>query len=1089
MAPNSSVRGASANLSVAPPRQGRRKSDRERIMQLVLRYELFSLGVTVEMLQAYKNQTSRLTTHPVPGIKFDANGNEIRSPTTATSSSHIYRLHQDPDPMMHPPGPSKMPALTRSVYLRWIRAIPLFAGRGEAYMRGFDDFVEGDFYPFVASWIRATKFDLVGFAKHHLAIFFFAYPEEPLSNLIADQEQEDDNTNTVITTTPTLSRITNTIMTTEPVTRDLIIEDEDGLEDDDDDAEEDDDIFEDAVETHGGMNSPDPSTWPIGSRGWNRSLRRKRTLGTLSRSGASSNSGSGNMLVSAVGTPPPVSVTQIQEAVGDVKISDGKTVPAGSMTNGGMNGVDDYFSGIDPSITYEMFKESVVRRLAAIDPNTGSKSRVEDDDGTKFGPGRFVAAGRPLYRHWTCAECGGNTKAFCCAEAPGVKSSTSPPLARDKVQEMRYKELSRSWDEFLKTGVVLLEVSKGFTEQVEKRTGLRSDWKVGGDGNVNGRRDSREKLEYAAAWAIMEPCRDAEQLDELPDIYLKWCRHAVRALAVTVENVLDDHEWQRKVRSIWSKLPLSLIVGSLRIINPVPFVEKLLKLFVWKPAGMHSLLQKLASILCASDRTSKHLRDLRPSIQSNLRTRIENAMDTAVLFTASNPGCSPPVSANVPTAVTPKWTDIVKATIGSEDSDQALTGWLVAYGVHELKPNGAASLQSQHNTHGHKPKHHHYSSGGHHGHHAYHSHHTHHDHAYTSPTSQILQYARLWLRRREKEAFVDGIGSDGITKIIVHVAHFLPPFLTEMWECIDMAMLCGAFFAMVTGILEALGNSASNDGDDDDESAAIKRHEEVVSNIEKHIWTIFEKGYPFVHALSKRKAMGPTGIHAFVDWFAREFGEGMKPLDGEAGNKSKAETSTHGTASTSTRRCILEISAFDAGEVTMREMMKRDPARVRRMWKEVESVVKGMPETGVSEWGWGWQGDSVGQDGATGANANETTHVFSDMCGVRCDRCGSSPSADAASMAARAKEEVMPNEAVDFFRAEMLRQNGPVHWPGILVEDVDDEKPGRSSLSLSGGGSSARASSTGRSSPSTSTAASSTSITSSLSKAGSWLFG
>ncbi|KAJ3210543.1 hypothetical protein HDU67_005208 [Dinochytrium kinnereticum] len=132
-----------------------------------------------------------------------------------------------------------------------------------------------------------------------------------------------------------------------------------------------------------------------------------------------------------------------------------------------------------------------------------------------------------------------------------------------------------------------------------------------------------------------------------------------------------------------------------------------------------------------------------------------------------------------------------------------------------------------------------------------------------------IRYARLLVRLKEKEGFVESIGSPGVTNVIVHIAQSIPGLLQEMWECVDMAVLASKFFGVVTrwlDILKIYDTNGCGTARDEDE------YLEVVREMEAAVWGLFEAGYPLVYQLAQRDPCGPEGIHAIVDFIAREFG-------------------------------------------------------------------------------------------------------------------------------------------------------------------------------------------------------------------------
>jgi hypothetical protein len=71
------------------------------------------------------------------------------------------------------------------------------------------------------------------------------------------------------------------------------------------------------------------------------------------------------------------------------------------------------------------------------------------------------------------------------------------------------------------------------------------------------------------AKALFKKVALAKTLDTLPDDLVDFTRQMVWAVAVTLDNVFDEPGWRVTMKGIWSKLPLGLIVGSLRLINPL----------------------------------------------------------------------------------------------------------------------------------------------------------------------------------------------------------------------------------------------------------------------------------------------------------------------------------------------------------------------------------------------------------------------------------------------------------------------------------------------------------------------------------------
>ncbi|KAJ1539085.1 hypothetical protein HK405_013243, partial [Cladochytrium tenue] len=541
------------------------------------------------------------------------------------------------------------------------------------------------------------------------------------------------------------------------------------------------------------------------------------------------------------------------------------------------------------------------------------------------------------------------------------------------------------------------------------------------------------------------------QFDRLPPAYLAACHDAIRGLAVTLDNVFDDGEWRERLRAIWARMPLTLIVGSLRLVNPVPFVERLLRLFVWRPRGVHSLLQRLCGILCASDRTIARLKELAAELGPDTCRRVEAAVAPLVAQ----------LDADQPAAA------------GAKVDDATLRSMLTAAGVDVsgvLDSPGLAERAGRHN-----PRH----PRRHHLHHHPQQRAQTHAHARSQQEQQqpsravgstaavataAEEYARQVLRRAEKAHFIDVVGSQGTTDFIVHMAAVLPPLLAEMWACTDMADLTKTFFATVTGCLEALNlydapvgtaaapsvtssvsslssaaaaaagwatagaaaraSPASTSSDTTlppqaapvlaaRDAAAAARRAEVVGRMEASVLQLFRRGYGMSYGLARRAPTGPGGIHAAVDWVAREL----------AGAGSAAGASGGGA------RGLLELSAAAAAEEALAGGLGDDARR-----EFARRVVAGLSRSGttdegawvLSDEGGGRDGDPDGEGVGSGGNGGSARPArcrgcaFGELSG--CTHCGELM-LGAASATETAKETAAAT-TIDRMVAALARQLG-----------------------------------------------------------------
>ncbi|KAI8835498.1 hypothetical protein BC829DRAFT_406357 [Chytridium lagenaria] len=278
-------------------------------------------------------------------------------------------------------------------------------------------------------------------------------------------------------------------------------------------------------------------------------------------------------------------------------------------------------------------------------------------------------------------------------------------------------------------------------------------------------------------------CSMYKSIEELPEIY--------GTIAVTAENILDDEGWRAKIKFIWSKLPITLIIYSLRLVNPIPFVERLLKLFVWRPPGMSSLLMRLAAIICGLSHTQTSLKHLRPRIPTDTRLLIENA-------------------------ITKLWSSHNDVTLPSTAPRSAFASFLQTHNVKGFDATKNPDLEIE-----------------------------------DDEEEREILFARLLVRGHEKEAFA------------------VPGVLQEMWDCTDMARLASTFFDVVTKWLDILKCYDTNGVGN---AATELEYVEVVEKMDAAVWMLFQAGYPLVHQLAQKKPVGPEGLHAIIDFIAREVG-------------------------------------------------------------------------------------------------------------------------------------------------------------------------------------------------------------------------
>ncbi|ORY28745.1 hypothetical protein BCR33DRAFT_857923 [Rhizoclosmatium globosum] len=738
--------------------------DSEVVQRLVLRYVLGAQLMTSEFVSFFGLEASSvLTTQPLKGMSLVY----WTAPSTPTPPNphNINHLNQEQEQ-----GLKTLPPLSNSGYRRWIRRLPWLAGNGSAYLAALDGHVDAAFRTAVAAWLRATQFDVLGFAKHHYALFLLAY-------------------------SPSLS-----------------------------------------------------------------------------------------------------------------------------------------------------FNSKALQRLAATVTPTG----------------RFTT--------------------YPTSTQHVHKSHLHIHTLPNPIQQLRYESLSLSFTQFLRLGadiILLIDPSKRSTPP-------------------------HPSDPYPYATNLFDLCKDAQQLHQVHPLLQDWVHALAKALAIGFENILDDEGWRGKARRVWAKMPLTLVVTSLRLINPVPFVETLLRIFIWKPpGGLHSLLQSLAGVICSMSKTRAEVKALRAKVSPQNRTDIEKTMNHL-------------------------W-ESTKTSISSTPQDEQRV-------LDALRDAGVFVNETYRDSN---------------------------DEEYNLNT----RYARLLLRQKEKTLFIDCLGSDEFTSLIVHVIKFLPPILKELWDCIHMADLLQSLFDSLTEMLEIMGRydkeeevDLSSNLENDVASISTKPgppttipdrpptsftfssiassvyrastssltpttpttptaatdkdsihstysttsslpkkevsqslYESTITKLEAQLYKFAEHFYPAFHKLSHRAPNGPIGMHAMADWFAREFGEGMREFvrEEKAGEATPIVTTLSTVYGSGTKkRCVLDISALDAAEPVA------NSTRFTDLWVDVEAVTVGLVVVGIDENGWVRRG---------------TSGDFFPM-----------------------EESVLGGEALDMFRRELMDMVGEV--------DEDEEK-------------------------------------------------
>nr|KAJ3417657.1 hypothetical protein HK105_000971 [Polyrhizophydium stewartii] len=129
---------------------------------------------------------------------------------------------------------------------------------------------------------------------------------------------------------------------------------------------------------------------------------------------------------------------------------------------------------------------------------------------------------------------------------------------------------------------------------------------------------------FRSAFRTVRLLNSVKTYNELPETYVEFMNFLPTLIAYVLDNTLDNPSRLRKISVIVSKLPVSFIIMSLRFVNPAPLIERMLRLFLWSPSkGIYSLVQKLASHLCALESTNTRYKRYKARASSRRCIEIE----------------------------------------------------------------------------------------------------------------------------------------------------------------------------------------------------------------------------------------------------------------------------------------------------------------------------------------------------------------------------------------------------------------------------------------------------------------------------------
>ncbi|KAJ3364747.1 hypothetical protein HDU91_002435, partial [Kappamyces sp. JEL0680] len=136
-------------------------------------------------------------------------------------------------------------------------------------------------------------------------------------------------------------------------------------------------------------------------------------------------------------------------------------------------------------------------------------------------------------------------------------------------------------------------------------------------------------------WTVI---RDASSLHDLAPEYRNALTKMLTAIAYSADNVLEDEERYRRAARLQRKIPVVLLVSSLRVINPAPFVARFLPLFLVKIPGFGvSLCQIIGSSIVGFSHTRSQRKELEGLIPLARREAIEKICAAGALNVKSTP--------------------------------------------------------------------------------------------------------------------------------------------------------------------------------------------------------------------------------------------------------------------------------------------------------------------------------------------------------------------------------------------------------------------------------------------------------------------
>eukprot|EP01112_Ceratiomyxa_fruticulosa_P023744 TRINITY_DN922_c0_g1_i1.p1 TRINITY_DN922_c0_g1~~TRINITY_DN922_c0_g1_i1.p1 ORF type:complete len:690 (+),score=184.46 TRINITY_DN922_c0_g1_i1:351-2420(+) len=115
---------------------------------------------------------------------------------------------------------------------------------------------------------------------------------------------------------------------------------------------------------------------------------------------------------------------------------------------------------------------------------------------------------------------------------------------------------------------------------------------------------------------IVHLIKNAKTLEETPPLYQKIMNLVAKFMAVVVEKEMRSEKQLGKLKKIYNLTPIKAIRAGLAITNPVRLLNVILYIFLSRPWGMHSFMQKFCEILLETKKTEKLLYDAHAELEA-----------------------------------------------------------------------------------------------------------------------------------------------------------------------------------------------------------------------------------------------------------------------------------------------------------------------------------------------------------------------------------------------------------------------------------------------------------------------------------------